>query len=169
MPEQSGRSDSGRPWDLVESAPRHGGYVWLEDRLSELFGQAAHVGGDAALTRWAGEVAGIHRWHSSQWRDRLPELREFPVNELIDDRGHLASTLAEIEAIVAAAGESSDEPDGALVQLHRLYVSTLLDELKLLYQRELSLIGAVGTPMTKRWIELLLQSIELQRRDAENF
>lgn len=169
MPEQSGQPDSTSPANLVESAPRHGGYVWLEDRLSQLFGQAARIGGDPALTRWAGEAAGIHRWHSSQWRDRLPELREFPVAELVGDRGHLGPTLAEIEAIVDVTGESLDESGGALGQLHRLYSTKLLDELTTLYEQELNLIGTVGTPMTKRWIELLLRSIELQRSEAENF
>lgn len=142
--------------DLVATARRHGGYVWLEDRISQLFGVRAHAGGDSSFVRWAGEVAGIHRWHAQMWTDRLPQLRELPIGDLIADQSYLATLLDTAQSI-----EQLDA-------LHQLYWTQILDALNALYTEELGLLGAVDSPMSRRWIDLVLHSIELQRSHAEN-
>lgn len=77
--EPLGFSASPRP-DIAGAAARIGHYVWVSARLFELTGQWATTSTDPVLAIHFAATSSRFAWQATEWRRRLPTLRE------IDDR-----------------------------------------------------------------------------------
>lgn len=80
----SSSDSSGLPADLRTTARRAGAHAWLSARLFEVVGGwAASTPGSAGMALLLGEHTYHYAWHAELFRERLPELREWPRDEFV--------------------------------------------------------------------------------------
>lgn len=87
--------------DLPATAAVVGGWAWLDERLFEVVGGWVPTTPEPAAKVHLAAQSRRHGWHARLWRDRLPELREHPVSQLVappdEPTRRLVAALAELE------------------------------------------------------------------------
>lgn len=136
-------TESGFPGSLERQAIRLGRLVRVEEQLVEVLGvQLARAADEAVVVGLADRIR-RHRQAASIVRDRLPVLREFPVDRLVD--GASVPGWAEaLEALLAADADDAIPIEGALTAaLAAAYRGVIADA------------SPVGAPSVRRHLAVL--------------
>ncbi len=133
------------PLNLEQAARRMGAYQWAEMRLFEVLGAWIPSTPDHAVKVLLGEQCYHHAWHGELWQQRLPELREININQLICPAND--QVVACFDAI--AAPTSTIE---RLVGIFRVLIPRLVAD----YSRHLELTSEVADGPTIRALNLVL-------------
>lgn len=144
---------------LMDSARRWGALAWSESRLSEVLAAAAAAGpdgdGGSAAPATVVELATAARRHavrSGVVRDRLPELRELPVEVVL--RPGTAAWAAELDAL----------PATDLPALLAVYTGRVLPALAGAYRASSAAASGVAEPTARRVLAALAEEADADRR-----
>jgi hypothetical protein len=120
MTEQSPENPVEAPlgFSLEEMARRVGGYQWLEMQMFEILGSWVKTIPENPVKLRLGADCYHHSWHAEMWQQRLPELREMPIDRLV------APFSPQIAACVEAVRETQgqDQTLEKLVGAYRVLV-----------------------------------------------
>jgi hypothetical protein len=102
-------TESGFPGSLERQAHRLGRLVRVEEQVVEVLGVQLARADDGAVVVALADRIRRHRQAASIVRDRLPVLREFPVDRLVDD-GSMPEWDAALGALLEAPRRSGRGP-----------------------------------------------------------
>lgn len=136
-------TESGFPGSLERQAHRLGRLVRVEEQVVEVLGVQLARADDGAVVVALADRIRRHRQAASIVRDRLPVLREFPVDRLVDD-GSMPEWDAALGALLDADADDAIPIEGALT-------SALADA----YRGVIADSSPVGAPSVRRHLAVL--------------
>jgi hypothetical protein len=147
-------SETDAPFDLLGSARVLGGYVWVERRLHQLLGawSADADRPDAAVLLDAQALH--HAWYADVFLDRLPQLREVPVERVVTAPPGVADHLEGLAGLTGTVERLAALVDVELPAL----VST--------YRAHLDRLTPVADAPLQRWLRIVLGDLERDLVDA---
>jgi hypothetical protein len=142
------------PLDLLDSARLLGGHVWVERRLHEVLGAWSADASRPEVAVLLDSQALHHAWYASVFVDRLPQLRELPVDRVVAAPPGAAERL---ERLAATAGDR-----GRLTALVQDELPGLVDT----YEGLLRRLTRVADAPLQRWLRIVLGDLERDLGDA---
>jgi hypothetical protein len=141
-------TETGFPGALELQALRLGRLVRVEEQLVEVLGVQLARAADAAVVVALADRIRCHRHAASIVRDRLPVLREFPVDRLVDDAS-VPEWTAALEALQAAEAEDA-------IRIERALTVALADA----YRGVVAVASPAGAPSVRRHLAALAETLD---------
>lgn len=134
-------------WSIEATARRLGHYAWVEQRLFEVLGGLAAIGGRRGELRLACLAhARHHAWHAELWRRRLPLLPGLGADVVV------VAPNDSVASLLDGAAQPGSDPGAGLVGVYRV----ALPQLVAVYRRHLASARRVADGPVMRALDLVL-------------